>query len=232
MPSAPSRNRAETAPGHAPPATPPRRPPGLPPWVRRIGAALWVTNPARRIVYANRRAALLLGRPSADLMGQACFDVIAGTDTAGRPWCSPGCPLFTTLDTRHEMEPLTLHVGPEATPVRLLIIPLTAPDTPTPWLVHCALPLAHLERAAHYLEHIAARSPAPPAEGTPARLTPREQCVLDLLSEDRDIDSIAAELGIRYVTVRNHVQHLLAKLGAHSVLEAVARNLLGRGPGR
>ena len=33
-------------------------------------------------------------------------------------------------------------------------------------------------------------------------------------------------LGLRYTTVRNHVQHILAKLEAHSIQEVVARDLL------
>jgi DNA-binding NarL/FixJ family response regulator len=31
---------------------------------------------------------------------------------------------------------------------------------------------------------------------------------------------------VSYATIRNHVQHLLRKLGAHSLLEAVARSLV------
>jgi DNA-binding CsgD family transcriptional regulator len=31
---------------------------------------------------------------------------------------------------------------------------------------------------------------------------------------------------VSHATVRNHVQHILAKTGSHSILEAVARYLL------
>jgi DNA-binding CsgD family transcriptional regulator len=54
----------------------------------------------------------------------------------------------------------------------------------------------------------------------------REQQVLDLLSQDLSLQCISAKLGVSYVTVRNHVQHILAKFGAHSILEAVALYLL------
>jgi DNA-binding NarL/FixJ family response regulator len=38
---------------------------------------------------------------------------------------------------------------------------------------------------------------------------------------------IAKRLFVSHATVRNHVQHILAKLGAHSILESIALHLLG-----
>ncbi len=54
------------------------------------------------------------------------------------------------------------------------------------------------------------------------RLTPREQEVLQLVADGLANKAIALELGLRLHTVRNHVQNILTKLGAHSKLEAVA----------
>lgn len=53
------------------------------------------------------------------------------------------------------------------------------------------------------------------------QLTPRQSEVLQLLAEGASTDEIAASLHLSSTTVRNHVQHLLAALGAHSRLEAV-----------
>ena len=53
-------------------------------------------------------------------------------------------------------------------------------------------------------------------------LTPREVEVLEVLSGGLSNADIAAELGISVNTVRNHVQNVLAKLGVHSKLEALA----------
>lgn len=57
----------------------------------------------------------------------------------------------------------------------------------------------------------------PPA----AELTRREQSVLELLAEGREVRAIARELGISLNTCRGHVKTLLIKLDAHSQLEAV-----------
>jgi DNA-binding NarL/FixJ family response regulator len=52
-------------------------------------------------------------------------------------------------------------------------------------------------------------------------LTPREREVLVLLGRGLDPTHIAAELGLSIHTARGHVKRILAKLGAHSQLEAV-----------
>lgn len=63
-----------------------------------------------------------------------------------------------------------------------------------------------------------ASRPRPPG----GDLTPRESEVLQLIGAGRSNQQTARELGISVHTVRNHVQHILDKLGAHSQLEAVA----------
>jgi len=53
-------------------------------------------------------------------------------------------------------------------------------------------------------------------------LTPREREVLQLLSDGESKDRIGERLFLSPNTVRNHIQGVLSKLGAHSRLEAVA----------
>jgi len=53
-------------------------------------------------------------------------------------------------------------------------------------------------------------------------LTPRQAEVLALLERGRTTKQIAAELHLSVETVRNHVRGILAAMGAHSRLEAVA----------
>ena len=58
-------------------------------------------------------------------------------------------------------------------------------------------------------------------------LTSREREVLQLLAEGLDGTLIAEKLFVSPATVRNHVQHILTKLGVHSRLEAVSVVLRG-----
>ena len=53
-------------------------------------------------------------------------------------------------------------------------------------------------------------------------LSAREQQILQLLAEGLAATAISRRLYISLATVRNHTQHILAKLGLHSKLEAVA----------
>ena len=62
-------------------------------------------------------------------------------------------------------------------------------------------------------------------------LTPRERQILALMIRGADNRAIAGELYISYATVRTHVRSILAKLGARSQLDAVARAIRwGFGP--
>jgi DNA-binding NarL/FixJ family response regulator len=53
-------------------------------------------------------------------------------------------------------------------------------------------------------------------------ITPQERRVLELLAAGRDVRGISNELGISVHTCRGYVKNILAKLDAHSQLEAVA----------
>ncbi|HVC26442.1 MAG TPA: response regulator transcription factor [Acidimicrobiales bacterium] len=61
------------------------------------------------------------------------------------------------------------------------------------------------------------------SRGQSGALTERELDVLRLLARGRANAAVAGELSISVNTVRNHVQNILTKLGAHSKLEAVAK---------
>jgi DNA-binding NarL/FixJ family response regulator len=53
-------------------------------------------------------------------------------------------------------------------------------------------------------------------------LTPRERQVLACLAEGAGRNQVAEQLNLRTNTVRTHLQNIMAKLGVHSTLEAVA----------
>ena len=69
----------------------------------------------------------------------------------------------------------------------------------------------------------AAWSGRPSKDGRPEPLTPREREILQLFAMGLGTAAIAQRLSISPVTVRNHAQRILAKLGVHSRLAAVAR---------
>lgn len=63
----------------------------------------------------------------------------------------------------------------------------------------------------------------PRSESSSVDLTPRQLDVLRYVASGHSTEHIAKTLGISTETVRNHVRGLMARLGAHTRLEAVIR---------
>lgn len=199
----------------------------LPSWVDRVGAGVWISGPDRLIAHVNDRALELLGRDRGEVFGRPCHEVVEGTDDAGRPYCRERCPLVAGAEHGAALAPVTVRVpcrGDERW-LQLVVIPLDLPARGGPWLLHCATDVGRSKRAEAYLEGVLARSADDPCSAPP-HLTRREREVLGRLAGGATPERVARELHVSLVTVRNHVQHVLAKLGAHSVPEAVARYLL------
>jgi DNA-binding NarL/FixJ family response regulator len=81
------------------------------------------------------------------------------------------------------------------------------------------------ELRARVQRFLARRNPVARPEPQPHRkpITPREREVLRLLAEGHGQKEIARQLSISAKTVGTHIQRMLAKLGAHSRAELVAR---------
>jgi DNA-binding NarL/FixJ family response regulator len=67
----------------------------------------------------------------------------------------------------------------------------------------------------------AARRPAPSATSLPDELTPREAEVLSLIARGLSNGEIAATLVVSEATVKTHINHLFAKIGARDRAQAV-----------
>lgn len=198
-----------------------------PEWIDRLGVAVWVSGPDHTLAYCNERAEELLGLSRTECLGLPCYRVVSGKDAAGRRVCGPDCPIARLARSGEPIEPLRLRLGGAGRTerwIQVLTITLRASDGRDPWLVHCAQDVRGQQRIEQYLERVATRTHASPAP--PVTLTDRENEILRLLAEDQTLHAIAVEIGVTYSTVRNHVQHILAKLGVHSTMEAIARYLL------
>ena len=60
-----------------------------------------------------------------------------------------------------------------------------------------------------------------PPDSPQSRFTPRERQILGLLDQDLSNKEIAVHLGVEVATIKNHVHHLLEKLGVHRRHEAI-----------
>jgi DNA-binding CsgD family transcriptional regulator len=153
--------------------------------------------------------------------------------SSGEPVCCAGCSVAQLADGGCAPGPYKIQVSPPGSdPMNFQVnIALVPSDCKRRWTV---LHLLHRDSAPGVLtalNYSVRHAPTVSSTGIPgivdgneptSRLTTREQQVLELLSEGLSSNTISKRLGISLTTVRNHIQHIQAKLGVHSQSEAVA----------
>lgn len=177
-----------------------------------------------RVVYWNAAAERVFGVDEAAAIGRRCDEIVAGYETSGAGLCAPDCRVMDCSRRGHAAETYDLvRTGIDAKPqwLNVTIIVLRGRRRASTLTVHLVRDVTERrgmeERAARIL---AALPTVDPALAMPA-ITRREAEVLRLLACGLSNAKIAEALGISATTIRNHIEHLLAKLGVHSKLEAV-----------
>lgn len=207
----------------------------LPGWlaalVRGAGEGAFAVDAAQRIVQWNAAAEALLGLAAREVVGRRCHEVFGARDPSGNLVCCPRCPLFVMVQRGEPVAPRDLMV--------------TARGGERRWLSFSTLVLPEGVGVLHLLRDVSdARARecladeivlgrARTLEPMPAALsslTRREVEILGLLIRGAGTREIAGSLFISPLTARNHVHHILRKLGTRTRAEAVAlglRNGLG-----
>jgi len=200
----------------------------------RTADGMVAIGPGLRIVGWNDAAAQLLGYTAEEIMGKPCFEVLGWHDRCGNAVCDADCPACARssrdelIETREVMgrsrsgQAVWLSVSTVVPPARM------RGDCQMIHFIREGGLAPQVERIlVERLQGSAAGSAA--AHGPDGQepeafrtLTIREREVLRLLSEGMDTRDIAAHLVVSPMTVRNHIQHILAKLEVHSRVEAVA----------
>lgn len=199
----------------------------LPAWVSLLAMPVWITVADGTIAFLNSRAETLCGLSHSDCVGHSCYLVIAGRTPEGATLCCPRCRVRRLSDEHREIEPIRMNLpAPGGGRQEVTVVVIVLADGR---LVHCVVDVGRERRLRKFIDRVVLRTPENgPDEhhGRTEELTSREREILALLAEDATLHEIAERLGVSYATVRNHVQHILAKLGVHSILEAVAVFLL------
>ncbi len=202
----------------------------------------------RRVTHWNPACEELLGVPARKALGRPCQEVVQACDDSGNRFCQPDCHLAQLVRGGAAPKTELLSFAPRNGTLRRLwlsvfLIPSQWKDL---WTV------VHLlqREAPAVLPLVPAQPPVGKRRGGPgdqerqagansaslSALTAREREILRLLAQGRPTAVISRQLSISTVTVRNHIQHLMAKLGLHSQLEVVAHayrnNLVAVAPGR
>jgi PAS domain S-box-containing protein len=179
-----------------------------------------------RVVSWSGGAERLLGYDDGAVLGRPLQEVLDGRDVFGNLLCRSGCWLRQMWGRGEPVQRFEVDAR-HADGHRLRLVIEAEPSGSSAkdggeagWAYWLSPDQRHAERR---------RAPPPteslPMEGRPdptLSLTRRELEVLRLLARGAETPEIARELGISSTTARNHIQHLLEKLGAHTRLQVVS----------
>jgi DNA-binding CsgD family transcriptional regulator len=156
------------------------------------------------VVAWNEEAERVTGIRREHALGRPCWAVLGGRSDDGTLVCHRGCSGARLARSGWPLAPQALSIRTETGRRRVAVETVSCGDV----IVHLFRPAPKAER---------------PAPSPRVSLSPRRLEVLRLLGQGMRVRAIAARLGIREATARNHVHGLLVDLGAHSQLEAVSR---------
>lgn len=168
-----------------------------------------------RILSWGAEAQGLFGYPAAETLGLRLQDVLDGRDVFGNRLCRGGCWLRDTFQAGEPVQRFEIDVR-HAAGRRIRVVVDAEKNGADGWTYHF---LPDRRRSASPRSEPRTESTA---AGPGPVLTQRQLVVLRLLARGAETTEIARELGISATTVRNHVQHVLDKLGAHNRLQAVS----------
>ena len=190
------------------------------------------------IVFWNRAAERLLGRPANQVLGRRCYDILGGKDVFGNRFCHENCSVIAMSRRSEPVQGFEIVLGSspkheQALNVNMIRIPGERPELTT--LVHIFQPIDRVGRLARALERLGAQragngreawepvtTSGPVALPRAPPLTDREKEILRWVAAGLQNKEIAQKLGISLATVRNHIHNILEKLDVHSKLEAVS----------
>jgi PAS domain S-box-containing protein len=212
-------------------------------WLDGLGDsadALYVVDHEQRLVRWNGGAERLLGYREREVLGRLCYEVTEGCDEQGDAVCQADCAVQRAI--RQQQLPGAVELQARARNgqrVWLRVSIIVVPQPPGALSVHVLHDIGADKRASQVVAQVAslvksnepegqrAQRVQPAASGRGDRdaspvLTLRERDVLRLLADGLPNQVIARRLGVSCYTVRNHVQHVLDKLGVHTRAEAVS----------
>ena len=196
------------------------------------------TDAEHRVLGWNRAARRLLGyRGRSRAIGRRVYDLLEARDVFGNRLGNEHIAFSEMIQRGEAVRSFELDArtrGGESVRLATSVIVVLG-ETPSQYeLVYLVRPVRRRTRAEEVIERLLAHGQArawanangaEPAQGEPipAKLTPRQIEILQLLSEGSTCHEIAESLCISENTVRSHIQNILARMGVHSQVDAVSR---------
>jgi len=210
----------------------------IPMKLESTGDGVFAVDDGQRIVLWNRGAEEILEYTAADVIGRNCVEVIRGSDEDGQVVCTLECPTSSLARRGERVCGRNILSKTKSGESRWLSMShlFVNSNSGHPVLVHIFRNITPEIEAKKLLKQIVSQisnyNPGQNGEQMGSSydtgLTEREIQVLELLTRGGGTASIAQDLSISNTTARNHIQNILAKLGVHTRLEAVAHALKHR----
>lgn len=203
---------------------PPREPLELLEAFQRASDGVFAVDQGMRVVYWNRAAARIFGVDAAAALGRRCDEIVAGFETSGAALCTPDCRVMECALRSHAAETYDLVrrvAADDRQWLNVTIVVLRGHRRASTLAVHLVRDVTERRRMEGRVGRILAALPAADLALAMPAITRREADVLRLLACGATNAKIAEAMGISATTVRNHIEHLLGKLGVHTKLEAV-----------
>lgn len=180
----------------------------------RTPDAVFAIDDTRRIVYRNKAFADMFQRAAGS--SRKCYEVVCGRTLEGKKFCNPDCPVGKSLLDGQVVENFDLAVSRDNGQSQWLSVG-AIPASKTSEKTVAIFTLRPIRVTGILLDGFHGKGLD--SEGT---LTRRERQILDLLAQGLNARTLARQLHIKYVTARNHIQHIYEKLGVHNRAEAVS----------
>lgn len=202
------------------------------------GDAAFAVGPHGLVCYWSNKAEQLLGFRQSETLSRNCEDILQGEDGAGCKVCTHDCHVLEAARKERDVSNYDLHAmtaSGERKWLNVSIIVAAVKRGPSPLVVHLMRDISERKRNEQLTHEIMVRVgeltgreadqilSGTRSEQPGVELTARELSILRSLSLGKSTSEMAAELHISTATVRNHIQHILAKLRCHTRLEAVLR---------
>ncbi len=185
---------------------------------------LFAVNSEQRITHWSESARGILG-VSVEPVGRRCFDVLGGTDARNGRYCQKDCPVVSNARRGRGTRDFNIHIADKDGRPRVLNVSILVDRSGDDMTV------LHLFRDVtreRLVGQLPLSLPTQPADegGDPMTCaltppTPRQLEVIRLLAEGAEPRQIAHTLGLSPVTVRNHIQAAMERLGAHTRVQVV-----------
>ncbi|MDP6606043.1 MAG: LuxR C-terminal-related transcriptional regulator [Dehalococcoidia bacterium] len=188
---------------------------------------LFAVNLDQRISTWSEPATAMLGITESEAVGRRCFDVIGGTDERNSRFCRDNCPVVSNARRGRGTKDFDVRVADRAgQPLLINVSTLlySEPASEETMVLHLFRDVTAARRVERLASSVSEWFPSDEGQTTTCALTPpteRQLEIIRLLAAGEEAPEIAEILDVSPVTVRNHIQGAMERLGVRSRVQMI-----------